>query len=422
MSAEGRASGWERLGRAVAARRGRLAVTQMEIQDRGGPSVATLNAIENAGRTSYRRSTLHGLDKALGWPEGTADHIVDGSTPAGYVGPFEDWLQFEIEHLSDPDVLGERVTRSIGGRNLTDLRRQVQLRAQLTAAHRRAHYARRELHNAHRARESATREHEERRLAGAPPPDLAEYDWAAKRASEAAHEAESDLARLTVEAAADPSNAERIPSLLAMRSEAQREAERANTTLEVAREDLRQLQQTAAELARADAGTPEDHHQLDNAQLQVSHAEARVDMARKSLAETDAQLSHLAAAVGGEGITETSGEAQSRQTHRYWVRPEGIPSGEALGMTTLSGAGHSITRAPMVGQLTQTTLLPDVAADLNRAADHLQLLRASPDTVASLRAAILSAVVSAANADLHDALSSEDEDQTSQSAATEPME
>lgn len=72
---------WERLGREVARRREQLNLTQVDVAQRGGPSVATLTAIENnrSGRLSKR--LRQSLEKAIEWEPGSVDAVLSGQAP-----------------------------------------------------------------------------------------------------------------------------------------------------------------------------------------------------------------------------------------------------------------------------------------------------------------------------------------------------
>jgi transcriptional regulator with XRE-family HTH domain len=72
---------WERLGREVARRREQLHLTQVDVVQRGGPSVATLTAVENnrAGRLSKRLRLA--LEKAIEWEPGSVDAVLSGQDP-----------------------------------------------------------------------------------------------------------------------------------------------------------------------------------------------------------------------------------------------------------------------------------------------------------------------------------------------------
>lgn len=69
---------WERLGRAVRARRKELGLSQADVTARGGPSVPTLRVVENnrAGRLSSR--LRRALERAIEWDTGSVEAILDG--------------------------------------------------------------------------------------------------------------------------------------------------------------------------------------------------------------------------------------------------------------------------------------------------------------------------------------------------------
>lgn len=74
---------WRRLGRAVAGRRTELRLTQSDVAARGGPSLATMQAIEASRQDSYRDRTLADLEAALGWERGSVEAVLfSGAAPA----------------------------------------------------------------------------------------------------------------------------------------------------------------------------------------------------------------------------------------------------------------------------------------------------------------------------------------------------
>lgn len=72
---------WERLGDEVRLRRKHLKLTQPEVAERGGLSVATIRAIETnrAGRLSPR--LRRALERAIEWESGTIDTVLEGGGP-----------------------------------------------------------------------------------------------------------------------------------------------------------------------------------------------------------------------------------------------------------------------------------------------------------------------------------------------------
>ncbi len=73
---------WDKLGIDVRKRRRELGLTQPDVQERGGPSVATQRAIENdrVGRLSTRMRRA--LEDALEWEPGSIDAVLAGGSPA----------------------------------------------------------------------------------------------------------------------------------------------------------------------------------------------------------------------------------------------------------------------------------------------------------------------------------------------------
>lgn len=62
------------LGQFVRVRRRQLHLTQ-DLQPRGGPSAATVRAIEAGNPPDMQRGTKRGLEGALEWPEGSIDFL-----------------------------------------------------------------------------------------------------------------------------------------------------------------------------------------------------------------------------------------------------------------------------------------------------------------------------------------------------------
>jgi hypothetical protein len=110
-----RTPGWDALAYAVRARRERLGFTQKNVNQRGGPSEATMNKLEQARDTPFKPNTLAKVDKALGWKDGTAHGIVTGDIPGAWLNDFtndvenvivgtsglspETFSQVEIDHF-----------------------------------------------------------------------------------------------------------------------------------------------------------------------------------------------------------------------------------------------------------------------------------------------------------------------------------
>src|SRR5687768_7517791 len=69
---------WHRLWRVVEDRCKRFGITKSQLAVRGGPSAEWIRGLRDAeGKPSARRAAAMGkLDKGLGWPEGTAWHVL----------------------------------------------------------------------------------------------------------------------------------------------------------------------------------------------------------------------------------------------------------------------------------------------------------------------------------------------------------
>lgn len=93
--------GWDALAYAVRARRERLGLTQKNVNQRGGPSEATMNKLEQARDTPLKPITLSRVDKALGWKDGTAHGIVTGEIPGAWLGDFANDVESVIVGTSD---------------------------------------------------------------------------------------------------------------------------------------------------------------------------------------------------------------------------------------------------------------------------------------------------------------------------------
>lgn len=72
---------WERLGDMVRKRREELGLTQAEVQSLGGPSTASLRAIENKRARSLSVTKRRDLERALYWASGSVEAILDDREP-----------------------------------------------------------------------------------------------------------------------------------------------------------------------------------------------------------------------------------------------------------------------------------------------------------------------------------------------------
>ena len=72
---------WDKLSDEVRKRRRELGLTQPDIQQRGGPGVATLRAIENNQPSRPSLRMRRALEDALEWESGSVDAILAGGPP-----------------------------------------------------------------------------------------------------------------------------------------------------------------------------------------------------------------------------------------------------------------------------------------------------------------------------------------------------
>ena len=81
LSGKIRIMSWEQLGEEVRLRRKQLKLTQPDLAERGGLSVATIRAVETnrAGRLSRR--LRRALERAIDWEAGSIDTVLEGGTP-----------------------------------------------------------------------------------------------------------------------------------------------------------------------------------------------------------------------------------------------------------------------------------------------------------------------------------------------------
>lgn len=70
---------WEALAEAVRRRRDSLRLRQSDLEALGGPGPGTVRNIEQAARKTYASRTFAQLERALSWPNGTADRILAGT-------------------------------------------------------------------------------------------------------------------------------------------------------------------------------------------------------------------------------------------------------------------------------------------------------------------------------------------------------
>lgn len=75
---------WARLGQALASARRTLGLTQEELAQEAGVGLGSVKNAE-AGSVPKARMpyTIPAIAKALGWPDGAVDHVLDGGAPPG---------------------------------------------------------------------------------------------------------------------------------------------------------------------------------------------------------------------------------------------------------------------------------------------------------------------------------------------------
>ncbi|WP_204815294.1 helix-turn-helix domain-containing protein [Mycobacterium riyadhense] len=72
---------WERLADEVRLRRKQLKLTQLDVAERGGLSVATVRAVETNRSGRLSRRLRRALERALEWQDGSVDAVLTGGPP-----------------------------------------------------------------------------------------------------------------------------------------------------------------------------------------------------------------------------------------------------------------------------------------------------------------------------------------------------
>lgn len=72
---------WERLGDEVRLRRKQLKLTQPDVAERGGLSVATVRSVETNRSGRLSRRLRRALERAIEWQEGSVDAVLEGGSP-----------------------------------------------------------------------------------------------------------------------------------------------------------------------------------------------------------------------------------------------------------------------------------------------------------------------------------------------------
>lgn len=113
MSADG--ARWGALAAEVRTRREWLHLSHHGVTQRGGPSHETVRLVEVQGRAGFRAQTLVQLDRGLGWRQGTARAIVNGTAPVDrneWVSATDDRrTALSLREVSDLALAGEVVGR-----------------------------------------------------------------------------------------------------------------------------------------------------------------------------------------------------------------------------------------------------------------------------------------------------------------------
>jgi transcriptional regulator with XRE-family HTH domain len=81
LSGKIRVMSWERLGDEVRLRRKQLKLTQPDVAQRGGLSVATVRAVETNRSGRLSRRLRRALERAIEWQDGSIDAVLDGGAP-----------------------------------------------------------------------------------------------------------------------------------------------------------------------------------------------------------------------------------------------------------------------------------------------------------------------------------------------------
>lgn len=76
-----RVMSWEQLADEVRLRRKQLKLTQPDVAERGGLSVATVRAVETNRSGRLSRRLRRALERALEWQDGSVDAVLEGNRP-----------------------------------------------------------------------------------------------------------------------------------------------------------------------------------------------------------------------------------------------------------------------------------------------------------------------------------------------------
>lgn len=87
LSGKIRVMSWERLADEVRLRRKQLKLTQTDVAERGGLSVATVRAVETNRSGRLSRRLRRALERAIEWQDGSIDAVLDGGAPRVITAP-----------------------------------------------------------------------------------------------------------------------------------------------------------------------------------------------------------------------------------------------------------------------------------------------------------------------------------------------
>lgn len=99
---------WARLGKALAHARQSQGLSQADMAETAGVSIGSVQSAE-AGTVPKARMpyTIPAIAKALGWPPGAPEQVLDGGEiPGG-------WTDTPVQRLIDEERLGEILTNSM---------------------------------------------------------------------------------------------------------------------------------------------------------------------------------------------------------------------------------------------------------------------------------------------------------------------
>lgn len=96
---------WVRLGNAVRERRDVLGLSQVAVQDRGGPSATVVSELENQRRTVLSPIKRRTLERALGWRPHSVDKVLAGGDPV-----LDDSVTDSVERDVRYELLKARIT------------------------------------------------------------------------------------------------------------------------------------------------------------------------------------------------------------------------------------------------------------------------------------------------------------------------